>query len=304
MAKKDISKTLSQGSIRQRLLLLAEDTARGKHFLDKLLTQEDRERIYESIKKPNELRLFREMEDTDETVTNTIINLQGLLFELKMHNSNLRGYIIAWNTIEGAELIANSILHEIKDLKERIKIAQSGAKNTELIFTQAEVDKEGYLDLMVEFEKETYTDELGNKIGFKDKPRMSTEFSLLHVMNNVRADVVDALTRYMTWEKAILDFMDDRNFNVKTYKKVIENMGKQARLSIIGWGKYYGTIKTGFEHPRIERLISKYAICPDPQEIQVDQDQYVWFRKYFLDKSDNYPEELRGKVNTHLHEDE
>jgi len=304
MAKKDISKTLAQGSIKQRLLLLAEDTARGKHFQERLLTPEDRERIYDSIRKPNELRLLREFEEADDTVTNSIINLQGLLFELKMHNSNLRGYIISWYTTEGAELMVNSILHEIKDPQERKRIAQAGAKNTDLLFIETEVDQEGYLDLKVEFQKETYTDEQGKKISWKDKPRMTTDFSLLHVINNVRAEVVDAFTRYISWERAILDFMEDRGFNVKTYKKVIENLGNQARQPITGWSKYYGQVNTGIQHPRIERIISRYDICPDLEEIQVDIEQYAWFRKYFLDRGYEYPDELRGKVNTHLHQDE
>jgi hypothetical protein len=32
------------------------------------------------------------------------------------------------------------------------------------------------------------------------------------------------------------------------------------------------------------------------EELKVDEAQYSWFRKYFLDGED-YPDELRGKVN-------
>ena len=34
-------------------------------------------------------------------------------------------------------------------------------------------------------------------------------------------------------------------------------------------------------------------------ELKVDEDQYNWFRRYFLDGED-YPDELRGKVNKNL----
>ena len=55
----------------------------------------------------------------------------------------------------------------------------------------------------------------------------------------------------------------------------------------------------GYPHPRLEEIIKKYAICPNVGELKVDEAQYNWFRRYFLDGED-YPDELRGKVNKSL----
>ena len=57
MAKKDIGKILTTGSLKQRILLIAEDIARGKYFQEKLLTDSDFNQLSNSFKKPNEIKL-------------------------------------------------------------------------------------------------------------------------------------------------------------------------------------------------------------------------------------------------------
>lgn len=302
MAKKDISKILTTGSIRQRLLLIAEETARGKHFQEKLLTDNEYNQLIGSIKKPNEIKLYHEFKETDETVTNALINLQGLLFEVKMHFSNLRGYLLTWYSIENAELLANSILHEIKDPKERKRIAEGGAKGFKPLFSSTEVDPEGYIDTLIDFERDSYRDENGKIIPHQEKPRKTKEYSLWQVMSNVKEETETALIKYLSWEKALLDYMDDRGFNVKTYKKGIKELGDQIYYPIIGWPKYSGKINTGLEHPRLDKIIQKYAMCPNVEELEIDQEEYDWYRKYFLDRGTQYPEELRGKLNKKLSE--
>ena len=299
MAKKDIGKILTTGSPKQRVLLLAEDIARGKYFQDKLLTNSDFTKLTESFKKPYELKLYNEYKNLDETITNALINLQGLKFEVLMNYSNLRGYILTWNTIENAELLVNSILHEIKDEKERKRIAEDGAKGIDLLFSKTETDKEGYIDIKVDFEKDSYKDENGDFIGIEDKPRKTKEFSLWYVMNNVKKEVENSVIKYLSWEKATLDFMEEKGFNIKTYKEQIKLMAEQIYSPIIGWDKYSGKLKTAINQPHIEELMSKYAICPNVEDLEVDEEQYHWFRRYFLDGG-GYPDELRGKVNTNL----
>ena len=115
MAKKDIGKILTTGSTKQRLLLLAEDNARAKYSQERLLTDHEINQLSNSFKKPNEIKLWNEFRRLDDTVTNAIVNLQGLKFEVLMNYSNLRGYILVWNSIENTELLVNSVLHEIKD---------------------------------------------------------------------------------------------------------------------------------------------------------------------------------------------
>jgi len=299
MRKTDIGKILTTGSAKQRAILYWENIARGKYFQEKLLTESDRIQLLDSFKKPNEIKLWNEFRKLDDTVTNAIVNLQGVLFEVKMNYSNLRGYILVWNYIENAELLVNSVLHEIKDPKERKRIAEDGAKGIGLLFSKTEPDQEGYIEIKVDFESDSYLDENGKPIGYKDKPRKTKEYSLWFVMNNVKKEVETSVIKYLSWERATLDFMEERDFNVKTYKQRIKQMTTQVYSPIIGLAKYSGELNTGLPHPRLEEIIKKYAICPNIGEIKVDEAQYNWFRRYFLDGED-YPDELRGKVNKNL----
>lgn len=290
MAKKDIGKILTTGTPRQRMLLIAEDIARGKYFQDKLLSDSDYNKLKESFRKPNEIKLWNEFYRLDDTVTNAIINLQGLLFEVKMHYSNLRGYILVWDTLQNTELLVNSVLHEIKDTKERIRIAEEGAESSNFFFCNTEPDQEGYLDIKVDFQKEKKVD--------KEKKR----FTFWELMNNVKKEVETSVIKYLSWERAILDFIEERGFNVKTYKERIKDMGDQARSRIIWIERYTGNVKainTFMPRPRLEELMKKYILCPNVEELQVDEAQYSWYRRYFLDEKSD-PDELRGKLNKRL----
>lgn len=279
MAKKNIDKVLTSGSPKQRLLLIAEERARGKYFKERLLTEGEFNKLNESFRKPNEVKLWNEFRNLDETITNAIINLQGKMFEVLMNYSNLRGYILVWNTIENAELLVNSVLHEIKNQEERRRIAKAGATDVNILLVKTEPDQEGYIDINIDPKEE--------------------KISLQYAMNNVKKEVETSVIQYLSWERATLDFMEERGFNVKTYKEQIKIMTAKIYEPIIGWDKYSGEISSPLSHPRLERIVKKYAICPNMDDLKVDEEEYNWFRRYFLDGED-YPEELRGKVNKSL----
>lgn len=279
MAKKNIDKVLTSGSPKQRLLLIAEERARGKYFKERLLTEGEFNKLNESFRKPNEVKLWNEFRNLDETITNAIINLQGKMFEVLMNYSNLRGYILVWNTIENAELLVNSVLHEIKNQEERRRIAKAGATDVNILLVKTEPDQEGYIDINIDPKEE--------------------KISLQYAMNNVKKEVETSVIQYLSWERATLDFMEERGFNVKTYKEQIKIMTAKIYEPIIGWDKYSGEISSPLSHPRLERIVKKYAICPNMDDLKVDEEEYNWFRRYFLDEED-YPEELRGKVNKSL----
>lgn len=279
MAKKNIDKVLTSGSPKQRLLLIAEERARGKYFKERLLTEGEFNKLNESFRKPNEVKLWNEFRNLDDTITNAIINLQGKMFEVLMNYSNLRGYILVWNTIENAELLVNSVLHEIKNQEERRRIAKAVATDVNILLVKTEPDQEGYIDINIDPKEE--------------------KINLQYAMNNVKKEVETSVIQYLSWERATLDFMEERGFNVKTYKEQIKIMTAKIYEPIIGWDKYSGEISSPLSHPRLERIVKKYAICPNMDDLKVDEEEYNWFRRYFLDGED-YPEELRGKVNKSL----
>lgn len=283
MAKKNISKTLTTGTPLKKMLLITEDIARGRYFKDRLLTDHEFNQLSDSFKKPNEIKLWNKFRRAEETVANALINLQGGLFEVKMNYSNLRGYILVWNSIENAELLVNSVLHEIKDPQERKRIAEEGAKGIDLLFSKTEPDQEGYIEIKVDFEKDSYKDENGKLIGYKEKPKKTKEYSLWYVMNNVKREATTSAIKWLSWEKALQDYIEEQGFNIKTYKDKIQEMRDEVYTPIIGWAKYYGELNIGVEvNPKLNELLEKYAICPNIEELEIDKEEYNFFKNVII----------------------
>jgi hypothetical protein len=284
MAKKDIGKILNTGSTKQRLLLIAEENARAKYNLSKILTDHEFNQLSESFKKPNEIQLWNKWLRVDRIVTTAIMNLQGLKFEVLMHYSNLRGYILVWETIQEAEVLSNHILHEIKDQEERIKIASQAGKLGRFLFTDIETDKEGYLDINIDFEADTFKDKDGKPTGLK-KGVKSKKYSLWFVMNNVKREAINSAVKFLSWREAIMDYMEEEGFNIKTYKDIINSMAEDIHKPIIGWTKYQSDEKLfipDLPNTRADKLKAKYAITPNTRELEIDPEIYNYFKKEFL----------------------
>jgi hypothetical protein len=285
MANRDIGKVLTTGSPKQRLLLIAEDIARGNYSQERLLTDHEFNQISATFKKPDEIKLWNRFKKADRLVVNAIMNLQGLQFEVLLHYSNLRGYILVWETIQEAEVLSNHILHEIKDREERIKIGSQVSKLGKFLFTDIQTDKEGYLETSIDFEKDTYKDESGKWVGVKEKGIKSKKYSLWYVMNNVKKEAISSAIKFLSWKEAILDYMEEEGFSVKTYKDLINLMEENIHRPVIGWIKYHSDEKEfnpGDTKDRINKLKNKYAITPNTGELEVDPEIYNHFKKEFL----------------------
>ena len=275
MSKKDISKILTSGTPKQRLQIAMEHIARIQFGREGLITDHEANQLSNSFKTPTEIKLWNRSLKFDRAMSNGLMNLQGLKYETLMHISNLRGYILVWNTLEEAETLTNHILHEIKNKEERIKIASNSSNISKFLFTEIETDKEGYLNINIDFEKEDY----------KDKETKTNRFSLWHVMNNVRTQVITSAIRYISWSKAIEDFMEEEGFNIKMYKEIIKNMDEDIYKPVIGWTKYREDTDIFIPQipsKRVDKLKSSYNIAPNLMALDIDVNEYNSFMNTFL----------------------
>jgi hypothetical protein len=264
MAKKDISKTLLTGTTKQRLLLIAEDSAREFCGGDRLLSDAERNKLYSTFKKPNEIKLWNSYKKYSESVSNGIMNLQGMKYDVLLSRSTLRGYILLWNSIENAEVLVNSVLDEVKDEEERIKIASKCKDIGTFIFTTPIVDKEGYLDISVDFDKGT-------------EEETALTINLITVIKKAKDRLTASAIKYISWEKGLLDFMEDKGYNVKTYKDKILDMTQDVYKPSIQWGKYRGL--SAFSSPEdYDNLLKKYNVDLDMIDIKPDEEQVKFFR--------------------------
>lgn len=275
MSKKDISKILTSGTPKQRLQIAMENIARQKFGREGLITDHEAHQLSNSFKTPTEIKLWNRGLKFDRAMSNGLMNLQGLKYETLMHISNLRGYILVWNTLEEAETLTNHILHEVKNKGERIKIASESSKIAEFLFTEIETDKEGYLNINIDFEKEDY----------KEKGTKTNRYSLWHVMNNVRTQVITSAIRYISWSKACEDFMEEEGFSIKMYKEIIKNMDEDIYKPVIGWTKYREDEESfipDIKSKRVDKLKSSYNIAPNLMALEVDKKEYNSFMSNFL----------------------
>ena len=289
--KKDIAKILTSGSAKQRIRLVAEDVARNRYIFQQpkladskepLLTKSEFRNLSDSFKTSSEMTLWNTWRKYDETIATALNNLQSLALQVQISKSNLRGYILLWDAFENTELLTNSILHETKDIKERRRIAKAGAKVVNLLLTEVYPDEEGYLEVNIDHEVNTYRDKKGKPI---KKPRKTKEYTLWSVMNNVKRETETVIIKFISWREAILDYMEESSFNVKTYKKMIEAHSDSVEAPIIGWTKYLSEIDSfmpDFPNSRRYKLKSKFAITPNLEELKVDKDIYNWFIDNFL----------------------
>lgn len=268
MAKKNIGKILTTGSARQRILLLAEDMARVSHGQERLLTPTEFSEIAESFKTSRDIRVWNEFRKYGSSVTTGLTNLQGLKFEIMAHHQNLRGHIMAWLAIEGAELLANSLLHEVTDLEERKRISRDGIVSANLLFTQMETDPEGYIQLLTGYEPE------GAEI---DSPNI-----LRNVFEKMIKETEETVIRYLSWEKALLDYMDETGYNVKTYRDRIKLLNSHVKSPIIAWAKYSGELTGKNNNPRLEKLLKRYNVNPRTSELEINQGEYNLFKTVIL----------------------
>lgn len=294
MDRKTTPSNTSKGTLKKRILMLAENSARLQYFMTPIIDEAEAEVIASSITSKSDIAYWEKVKQMDSKVMGAIQNIQGLSFELMMHKSNLRGYILLWNAIETSELLANSILQEIPNKDERKEISKRALNQafrpTEILLSKTSVDEEGYIELSIDFEKEIYSKEVDDYIPSR---RQSLQFA----MDRVREDVIDRATTLKSWIAALRDYMKRNSFNLKVYKEKIDNIEDLALSDVVSWSKYLESQKN-FNYiydnsTLIDSIKQDYSIVPDLHELKHSKDQYEWFTVQFL--SDKKWQEGRKK---------
>jgi len=124
MGKLNIDQILISGTPVQKMLLLSEDNARGKYRRDRLLTDSQVIKLTKSFKTKADIQVYNKFVKADQDIMTGLWNLREIYQILQVHYENMRGIILVWYCTEEAEILANSILLQVKDVEERKRIAQ------------------------------------------------------------------------------------------------------------------------------------------------------------------------------------
>ncbi|PRY13742.1 hypothetical protein CLV24_105112 [Pontibacter ummariensis] len=265
MNKKDITKTISSGTAKEKVLLLTEDVARRKSGSEPILSEEDFHALLSSVERPQERRLYNQFRKIDQTVTTGLYVLNQSRVLYRMHISDLRGYALMWEAYQRAEELANFILHETRDKAERTRIAQKAASYSSFLLADLKIDQEGYVEVSAESSQ---------------KPDTA---SLLKAIAGVRREAEKELSRTLGYAQALLDYMEERDFKVKTYQDKVKDVMKDVQTDKALWSKYSTQQKKvptrqGSKRREMERE-HLFSIYPDPSEIQMDMTAYHHFKR-------------------------
>ena len=269
----EVNKIITKGSIKKKALLVMEDIAHTVLEKDRLLSEEQYNTIKMSLSTGKGKTLLETYSLYNERVRKALMNLQGLKFEVLLHLSELKGFVLLWNYAEGMELLANSILSEIEDPKKRKEIADKEVKILPFLWTELKADKEGYLDMRVDFSRKIYTSEDGSKL---ENPRTTKEYTLYHIIQERKKLAEKTISKYLGWAEATLDYMRERDFNIESYYFLIWDEMEMIKTPPIKAQKY-----TGITAPeRLAKLMKIYKVMPD--KVEADKDAYNWFKTNVL----------------------
>ena len=272
MRKKNLSKILTTGTLKQRALLLAEEIAQGKYGTEEtvgedkaLLTTEEFRELVNSFKEPKELALYNKFKKADETVTNALLNLQGLTQEILSLKSTIRGYVLLWNALENSELMANFILGEIEE-EQRIEIAKKVKRNINFLMADVEADVEGFLD-------------------FNTTHSTEKETNLYKYIQETREATKQQIIKFISWREAIVNYMDETGFKVKTYQNLIKKMTDKVTKPAVVLSKYQtnDTMFLDDPNPFLDKFKHIYNSTVDTGKLVVNDEVKEWFKLNFLD---------------------
>lgn len=273
MDTKEVDKIIRTGTLKTRLLLLFEDIAKFQFDHERILSTSDSKRLFATISKPREVKLYETFRIIDSTIIEAIVNLRGLFYEVKMHYSDLRGYLLLVDSLEKTEAMMNIVLGEIKDIDKRKSIIR-GCKGADILLSNIDVNEEGFMDIQIHFEKSNYNSDLPIKL---------RQYTLLEVMKNVQKIVIDRAVKFISWEKAILDYMEENDFNIKTYKDHIQKLSADIKRPVIGWN-HSKEPREKTLNPKADKRTIKHTMFPIISDLKVNKEEYDWFKNKFLNK--------------------
>jgi len=273
MTKKDISKILASGSARQKYLLIAEDVARARLSLSRILTDTEFNALVDSIKTPQEIKVYNKLRNADKAISHSMMTL--IYFEALYQNtiSNLDKFTLLWESYQNAEELANFILLEIKDPKERREIAKRAAakRSNSIVFHALEVDADGYI-----------------KVDYSDLKSHKIKFSIKEALETLSKRALHDLIEVKSLAQAMLDFMEERGLNVKTQKDMINKTVTDAMSRKAALPKYspvWGDGKNKRGSMPWQELLPQYVVYPDP-ETPPDPKRVEYFRKEVLEANE------------------
>jgi len=261
---KDISKIITKGSPRQRIVLLATDSMQEyiaekgiKPEAKKLLTEAERENLLSSFKTPQEVRYYNKHAQLNRDIPYLIMILSETQLEYEKAIAHLNGFCLSLTDYQFTVSLFNNILDEIKDKNLKNKIKKTILNSSPFVYAKLEADKKGGLiKLVTEYENKS-------------------DFMTLMKIWNRRATAT--LQRAKSYIKATRDYLEGEDFLIKSFKDILNFFEKafQEDRALIGKYSKRKMNKLSEEYgEKITNLTEKYFMFPDYDELEINEDDY------------------------------
>ncbi len=275
MSKTDISKSVKNGTAKQKIKLIAEHFALLNTNSKGLFSDREARELIDSLKTPPEIRLFNKAIGADRAIRHTLYLLKQYQLAYREAVAYVTAYSLLWESYLNSEETLNLMLYEIKDKKLKEKLIENNLLKTSYIFAGIERDKE---DGFIRF----VTDKPRNR---KSKKNPSGAITLEGVLDLWTKQTITAISQTKAIAQAMTDYMEETDFKPKPYKEmveaILEDINKDRSIS----PKYSKRkMLEMFPDDESDEHFNKFFVFPDPEEIDADQDFYEKVKRDYLNQ--------------------
>jgi hypothetical protein len=280
MNKKDISKALTQGSAKQRATIIAENIAQYSKTGKGFLKYSDDKALYESFKTSAEIRIYNKYIKVGREVTQSLSYLKQLQLLYEVNIAYLTGYCLLWDEYDREGSRYTELLYNIKDRETRKTISKL-IKEARLqpLLGNIEKVKEGqgvYITGTIKIQVKDLLTRKGKK-----------RYGLYEIIKEYSKRATKQLREAKALALAILEYMDEEEFNVKTYKEIVkEVMDALSRDQAVL--PYYSIAhqrtleyKTEESWKLHEEIFSEFWVFPDP-DTEPDRERIDWYKNEYI----------------------
>lgn len=259
MAKKDLSKILKTGSLKQRLQLLDEVRAEVRLGRE-ILSGREHQELIDSFTKPEEIRLYNQHLHAYKAFVDFLAGVETSYLAYKEAIAYIIGFTLLWDTYERSEELLNRVIAQVTDKKTKDLIRKQFVDRHHFLYADIETDKDGFLRF--------YTDSTSTKA----KPR-ANDYSIEGILRLWKKNAEDRARDTKTIAKVLLDYMDTSDYKPKAfYGKILgilEDVNKDKSLF-----PKFSKQRAVAELDGDLDLLAKYFVYPDPENTEILEDEY------------------------------
>jgi hypothetical protein len=273
MSKKDISKSIKNGSAKNKVKLIAEHYALLNTNSKGLFSDSEAQELIDSLKTPQEIRLLNKTVSADRVIRHTLYLLKQYQLSYRESIAYVTGYALLWESYLTSENMLNELLYEVKDKKIKEHLIENLQKSPYILAKIEKDEEDGFVRFATDKPRKQ-----------KTKAQSSSgPITLEGILDIWKTQTETAISQTKAIAKAITDFMEENDFKPSPYKEMINGILKDINKDRSITPKYSKrkTLEM-FPEDNKDTHFTKFFVFPDPEEIEVDQDFYEKVRRDYL----------------------